>query len=424
MARTSTQKFKSSPENLPEIAKQLGVRNILEGSVQKVNDQVRVNVQLINAMTEAHLWAEIYDRKLVDIFAVESDIAGKIANVLQTKISASERERITAGPTGDSDAHQLYLRGRYFWGKQTGPDLQKAIEYFNQAIAQDPNYAVAYAGLSDCYRVLFFWSENPTAAEKAADMQKARVAAEKALAIDDTLSAAHESLAGIIYFTEFDLGRAKREFERALELDPNNATARAWFAYTVLPAIGDMDRAIAEIRRAIALDPFSPNFNAGLGYLLIMARHYPEAITQCRKAIELEPGYYLAHQNLAQALELSGHFEEAIAEYQKPHPASHEPYVLAFRAHVYGIKGDRATANRLLEEMKTLEQSHDLWPFGFALAYLGLGNKTEAINWLERGYEQKEYDMLGLLQLHPMLDPLRDDPRFEALVQKVVSSKQ
>jgi TolB-like protein/Flp pilus assembly protein TadD len=419
ISRTSTQRYKSAPKNLPEIARQLGVAHILEGTVQKAGDQVRVNVQLIEARTDSHRWADEYDRKLTDVFVVESDIAGKIANALQTKITASERERITASPTGDADAHQLYLRGRYFWSKQTGPDLDKAIDYFNRAVARDPDYAVAYAGLSDCYRVLFFWSANPTHGERAADMQKARAAAEKALAIDDTLGAAHESLAGILYFSEFDLSRAKREFERAVELDPNDATAHAWFAYTVLPALGDMDRALAEIKRAIELDPFSPSFNANLGYLLIMARRYPEAIVQCRKAIELEPTYYLSHQDLAQALELSGHLDEAIAEYEKPHPSSHDPYVLAFRAHVYGIKGDRAKANRLLDEMKALEHDHDVWPFGFALAYLGLANKTEAVNWLERGYDRKEYDMLGMLRLHPMVDPLRGDPRFEQLIARL-----
>jgi TolB-like protein/class 3 adenylate cyclase/Tfp pilus assembly protein PilF len=302
ISRTSTQRYKSAPTNLPEIARQLGVVNILEGTVQKSADQVRVSVQLINAKDDSHLWADKFDRKLSDVFAVESEIAGKIANTLQAKLTASEEQRIAARPTNDSDAHQLYLRGRYFWGKQTGADLEKAIDYFNQAVAKDPQYAAAYAGLSDCYSVLFFWTPNPTASERSNFMQKAKIAAEKALEIDDTLGEAHESLANILFLTEFNIAAAKREYERSLELNPNYAPAHQWFANTVLLPLGEIDRAIAETERAVELDPFSPFVNANLAYNYIMARRYPEAIAQARKTIELDPNYYLSHQNLAQAL--------------------------------------------------------------------------------------------------------------------------
>jgi len=416
ISRTSTQRYKSTPNNLREIAGQLAVAHILEGTVQKAVDQVRVSVQLIDAQTDAHLWANEYDRKLTDVFAVESEIATKIADTLQAKLTTSEQEQITMRPTNDSDAHQLYLRGRYFFGKQTGADLEKAIDYFNQAIAKDPHYAAAYAGLSDCYQVLFFWTPNPASGERADYLQKARVAAEKALKIDDTLGEAHASLASTLFLSEFNLTGAKREFERALELNPNYATAHLWFGDTVLLAQGEIDRAVAEAKRAVELDPFSSYINANLGYIYMMARRYPEAIAQDRKTIELEPDYYLSHQNLAQALELSGQLDEAISEYEKPHGPSHEPYVLAFRAHIYGIKGDRAKALQLLNEMKELAQHRDVWSAGFALAYLGLGDKDEAINWLERSYQAKEYEMMALLKLHPMLDPLRGDPRFEKLV--------
>jgi TolB-like protein len=422
ISRTSTQRYKSTPSNLPEIAKQLGVVNILEGTVQKAADQVRVNVQLINAKNDSHLWADKFDRKLTDVFAVESEIAGKIANTLQAKLTASEEQRIAARPTNDSDAHQLYLKGRYFWGKQTGPDLAKAIDYFNQAVAKDPKYAAAYAGLSDCYGVLFFWTPNPTSSERSDFMQKAKTAAEKALEIDDTLAEAHQSLATILFLTDFNVAGAKRELERALELNPNYAPAHQWFANTVLLKVGEIDRAIAETEQAVELDPFSPFVNANLAYNYIMARRYPEAIAQARKTIELDPTYYLSHQDLAQALELSGHLDEAIAEYEKPHGPSHEPYVLAFRAHVYGIKGDRAKALQLVNEMKELARHSYVWPSGFALAYLGLGDNEQAMDWLERSYEQKEYEMMALLKLHPMLDPLRGEPRFERLVEKVFSA--
>jgi TolB-like protein/Tfp pilus assembly protein PilF len=420
ISRTSTQRYKSAPANLSEIAKQLDVANVLEGTVQRAGDQVRVNVQLINAQNDSHLWADKFDRKLTDVFAVESEIATKIANTLQARLTTVEQQSIATQPTKDSDAHQLYLRGRYFWGKQSAENIEKAIDCFNQAIAKDPQYGVAYAGLSDCYRVRFFWTENPSTRERKTDLQTARVNAETALTIDDSLGEAHESLASILFLTEFNIARAKLEFERALELNPNDATAHGWFAYTVLPAIGETDRMIAEGRRAVELDPFSTFANANLGYLLILARRYPEAIAQERKTIELDPNYYLAHQDLAQALEASGRFDEAIQEYEKPHDPGHEPYALAFRAHVYGIKGDRAKATQLLNEMKELEQHRDVWSFGFALAYLGIGDKNEAMNWLERSYDQKQYEMLSLLKVHPMLDPLRGNLRFEMLVNRVL----
>jgi TolB-like protein/Flp pilus assembly protein TadD/class 3 adenylate cyclase len=419
ISRTSTQQFQSKPGNLPEIAKRLGAGSILEGTVQKVADQVRVNVQLLNATNDSHLWAEKYDRKLTDIFAVESEIASRIAETLQAKLSDSEEKAIAVRPTRDSDAHQLYLKGRYFWGKQTGTDLEKAIDYFNQAIAKDANYAAAYAGLSDCYAVLFFWMANPGPVTRADYLEKSKIAAERALQIDSTLGEAHASLARALFLAEFKLNDAKREFELALARNPNDASARFGFGSTVLPALGELDRAVAEIKRAVELDPFSPIINAGLGYLYMMARKYPEAIAQDRKTIELNPDYYLSHQNLAQALELSGQVDEAIAEYERPHGPSHEPYVLAFRAHVYGSKGEREKSAQLLNEMKEMNKQRAVWPFGFALAYLGLGDKEEAINWLERSDQAGEYEMLAFLKLHPMLDPLRGEARFEQLVEKV-----
>jgi TolB-like protein/Flp pilus assembly protein TadD len=422
ISRTSTQQFQSNPAGLADIAKKLGVANIVEGSVQKVSDQVRVNVQLINAASDSHLWADKYDRKLTDIFEVESDIAAKIAANLQAKLTNSEQQAIEARPTENSLAHQLCLRGRYFFGKQTGADIEKAIDYFNQAIAEDPDYATAYAGLADCYVVLPFWTESA----RAESMEKARAAAEHALKIDDTLAEAHVSFATVLYLADFNVEKARGELERALELNANYAPAHQWIGISVLPATGEVSRATMELKRAVELDPFSPVINAQLGYMDIMSRRYPDAITQLNKTIELNPAYYLSHRCLGQALELTGQLEQATTEYEKPHDTNEEPYVLGFRAHIYGIKGDRERASQLLGKMKELVQSRKAWPMGvsycFALAYLGLGDKNEAIGWLERGYENKEYDQFAIIKLDPMLDPLRGDPRFQALTDKVASS--
>src|SRR5436305_2228443 len=251
ISRTSTQKYKSAPDNLRDMAKQLGVLNILEGSVQRAADQVRVTVQLINATTDAHLWAETYDRKLTDIFAVESDIAKTIADTLHAKLTGSEKSAIAKRPTADTEAYELYLKGRFFWNKRTGPDLRKAIEYFNQAIAKDPNYALAYAGLADAYVLLPPYG----AASALESFPQAEAAAKKALELDDALAEAHTSLGQVLVSYDFDFEGSTREFERAITLNPNYATAHHWYGSGPPLSLGEFDRAIAELERARQLDP-------------------------------------------------------------------------------------------------------------------------------------------------------------------------
>src|SRR5437868_9170535 len=251
ISRTSTQRFKAAPSDLREIAKQLGVMNILEGSVQKSNDQVRINVQLINAVTDAHLWAESYDRKLTDLFTVESEVAKTIADTLQAKLTGSELQAMAKVPTTDSEAYELYLKGRFFWNKRTGADFRKAIEYFNQAIARDPNYALAYVGLADSYLLLANYGS--TSSQEA--LPPARAAAKKALALDNSLAEAHASL-GLLATIELDLERALSELERAVQLKPNYATAHHWLALANM-TLARFDRAIGEGKRAVELDPLS-----------------------------------------------------------------------------------------------------------------------------------------------------------------------
>jgi TolB-like protein/Flp pilus assembly protein TadD len=416
ISRTSTQRYKSKPDNLPEIAKQLGVANILEGTVQKAADQVRVNVQLINALNDSHLWADKFDRKLTDIFAVETEIASKIADILQAKLTGSAKQAIAAHPTENTEAHELYLRGRYFVGKRGAENLKKAIDYFNQAIAMDPNYALAYAGLSDCYDLLPQWST----VNRAEYVSKAKAAAIKALQIDENLAEAHTSLAAALFGNDLNLQESMREFERAIELDPNYAFAHYSFGFTVLLALGEFDRGIAELRHAVDLDPFSVVINANLGYVYIVARRYPEAIAQLRKTVELDPDFGTTHRNLGEALELSGQLEQAIAEYQKGYKFLNDDHALAYLAHAYGLKGEREKALQLLTQLKELEQRGTVWAFGFALVYLGLGDKNEAVNWLERSYQNKEFAKLSLIKVEPMLDPLRGDPRFEKFANQIV----
>lgn len=419
ISRTSTQRFKSTPDNLVEIAKQLGVANILEGSVQRSADQVRVNVQLIKAATDTHLWADTFDRKVTDVFAVESEIAKAVADTLQAKLSGAEQSAIAARPTENSEAHELYLRGRYFFGKRGADNLKRAIDYFNQAIAKDPNYAPAYAGIADSYAIL---SESPH--ESRADaLNKARVAAEKALALDNKLAEAHVSR-GLLFVEDLNLKAAKQEYQRAIELNPNYAFAHYLFGFDVLTPLGDFDHAISEMNRAVELDPFSGIINANLGWCYLCARRYPEAIAQFRKAAELDPSSPMPA--LALAHELSGQREQAITEYQRAYDLDHDleqhsgrpadPMVLAA---VYALKGEPAKELQQLEKGKVVALRGELPAFFVALGYARLGDKNEAIEWLQRSYQNKEI-VIADINVFPPLGPLRDDPRFQALAEKVI----
>jgi len=418
ISRTSTQHFKSAPENLPQIAKQLGVTNILEGSVQKAADQVRVNVQLINAITDAHVWADTYDRKLTDIFAVESEIAKNIAETLQARLSGSEKTSIAKTPTVNPEAYELYLKGRFFWNKRTGTDLRKAIDYFNQAIAKDPNYALAYVGLADSYLLLSSYA----AVSPAESLPPARSALKKALELDDSLAEAHASF-GLLTTLELDLHRALDELKRAVELKPNYATAHHWLALAHL-TLAQFDSAISEAKRAIELDPLSLVINADTSWIYFSARRYDEAEAQVRKTLEIGPQFFLAHYYLGEVLQFKAHLSEAIAEFQKAFELNNDPYSLAMLGQAYGRNGQRDEAQKILARLNEEAKSHYVAPYALALVQIGLGDKDRAIEELEHAYQEHETNYLFAIKVDPMLDDLRRDPRFEALVQKVTASKQ
>jgi TolB-like protein/Tfp pilus assembly protein PilF len=419
ISRTSTQKYKSAPDNLREIAKQLAVANILEGSVQKAADQVRVTVQLINAATDAHLWAETYDRKLTDIFAVETDIAKTIADTLQAKLTGLEKRAIAAQPTDDTEAHEFYLKGRYFWNKRTGPDLRRAIDYFKQAIDKDRNFALAYAGLADSYVLLSAYG----AGSPQESFPLAKAAAEKALELDESLAEAHTSLGQILVSYDFDFGGSTKEFERAIALNPNYATAHHWYGSGPPMSLGQFDRAIAELKRAQQLDPLSLIINADLGAGFVAARRYDGAITQLRKTIEMDARFYYAHWNLGEALELKRQVQEALGEYKKAAELNDDPLVLGLIAHAYANLGQRDEASKRLEQLQQLATRRYVSNYTFALVLMGLGEKAKAIACLERAYSDRVGPDVSLIKVDPMLDPLRGDPRFEALVQKVLAPK-
>jgi TolB-like protein/Tfp pilus assembly protein PilF len=419
VSRTSTVRYKRSPDNLREIATQLGVANVLEGSVQRTADRVHVNVQLIKAASDAHLWAEAYDRKLTDIFAVESEIAKTIADTLQAKLTGSERTAIAAQPTQNTEAYQLYLKGRFFWNKRTGQNLNKAADYFNQAIAADPKYALAYVGLADAYVLMPFYG----AGTPQDCYPKAKAAAKKALELDDTLTEAHTSLAYVLHVCDLDFDGSTREFQRAIELNPNYATAHHWYGLELLVSLGRFDEAIREVKRALELDPLSLPINGGLGRTYYFARRYDEAIEQLRKTSEIDPGFYYAHWNLGSALAAKGAIGAAIEEYQKARALNDDPFVLGQLSHAYASSGNKVEAEKILNQLRELSKERYVSAYSFALVYLGLGDKEEALRWLEKSYQDRTGNDLVYFRVEPLLDPLRGDPRFEELVRKVFAPK-
>src|SRR5436309_878272 len=418
ISRTSTQRFKSAPSDLRDIAKQLGVMNIVEGSVQKANDQVRVNVQLINALSDAHLWADTYDRKMTDIFAVESEIAKTIADTLQAKLTGSEKTAMSKKPTANPEAYELYLKGRFFWNKRTGADLLKAIEYFNQAIAQDSNYALAYAGLADAFAMYPDYG-----VEAPADAYpRAKSAAMKALELDNTLGQPHAAL-GLVYANfEHDFAKSIGEFERAAQLDPNYATAHQWIN-TGLEPTGQFDRSIAETKHAIELDPLSLIINADLAYSYFNARRFDDALAQSQKTLEIDPSFHVARGYLGLALQFKGQLAEAIPEFRTAAASNDEPFSQALLGQALARAGMRDEAQRILSRLEERARDHFVTGWSLAVIRLALGDKEGALAALDLALQQHAPEIV-LIKYDPLFDDLRGDPHFEALVQKVVGKEK
>jgi TolB-like protein/Tfp pilus assembly protein PilF len=420
ISRTSTQHFKSVPENLPQIAKQLGVTNILEGSVQKAKDQVRVNVQLINALTDAHLWAETYDRKLTDIFSVETDIAKTVADTLQAKLTGSEQTAMSNKPTENSEAYELYLKGRFFWNKRTGQDLKTACDYFQQAIAVDPQYATAYAGLAESYLLIPLFS----AGFPQEYFPKAKAAAQRAIELEETSAEAHTALGLLFCFSEANFAESEKEFKRAIALNPNYATAHHWFGNALLVALGRFDEAIRENQRAVELDPLSLIIDADLGSTLMMARRYDQAIAQLQRTLTLDNKFGYALWNLGEALYLKGDTAAAIAKYEEARSLDDDPQIVGLLGRAYADAGQKDKAMELIGELEARAKQQFVRGYLTALIYIGLGDKTKAIDYLEREYLNHDNIDTAWIRADPMLDPLRGDPRFETLAGKILPAQE
>jgi len=377
---------------------------------------VRVNVQLIHAATDTHLWAETYDRKLTDVFAVESEIAKAVAERLKAKLTGTAEHVLASRPTENPEAHQLYLKGRYFWNKRTTENLKKAIDYFEQAIGKDPAYALAYSGLADVHEVLPYYAATPP----KDDAQKALTAARKAVELDESLAEAHTSLANALVLN-LQFSASLLEFQRAIELNPNYATAHEWYGEE-LQNEGRFDEALAELKRAQELDPLSLVINSVLGSTLAAAGRNDEAIEQLRKTIEMDPTFDVTHWFLGQVYEDKGQLAEAIAQYEKATKLSPDPAVQASLARAYALAGRKEEARKILANLTSESQKRYIPAYSLAIVHLSLGEKEEALRWLEKSYDDGapfDTGVFGSIKIDRRLDPLHGEARFEALARKV-----
>jgi TolB-like protein/DNA-binding winged helix-turn-helix (wHTH) protein/Tfp pilus assembly protein PilF len=411
ISRTSTQEFALKPHNVREIAQRLGVAHVLEGSVQKSGDAVRVTVQLIHAPSDTHLWAESYDRKLIDIFQVETEIARRIAAALAATLTGSEKSALAARPTANFAAYQAYLQGRYFWNKRTIEGFKESVEYFNRAIQADPGYAQAYVGLADAF--LFLDSLAPP--EEA--VGKARTLLKKALELDETLPEAHASLGLIAMNVDWDWAEAERQFKRAIELNSNYATAPHWYG-EFLAYMGRFDEGIAEIKRAHELDPLSLIINTDVGKVHFLARRYDEGISYFRAALRLDPEFAEAHGYVALAYSAQGKHAEAVDELRKIKALETHPGYLSFLAWIQAAGGRKDESRQTIDRLIELSQRTYVSPVWMAAAWTGFGDKDEAFKWFERVFAERASGGALSLKVNPLFDSLRSDPRYSYLLRR------
>src|SRR5262245_10291141 len=409
---SSVMRYKSKDTDVAAVASALQVDAVMSGRLVQRGDDLSISVQLIDARSNKLIWAEQYERKMSDLLATQREIAASIAQKLQVKLAGNEKG-ITKKYTNSNEAYQSYLRGRFYWNKRNADALKKSIEYFNQAIEQDPNFALAYAGLADSYGVLPYYS----GASPEQSIPKAKAAARKALEIDDSLAEAHAALGYELCVYDWNFVESSKEFRRAIELNPNYATAHQWYGDRVLVTLGRTDEGIEEVKRAVQLDPLSLIINADLGDIYIHAFQYDLAIEQLHRTIEMDPNFYNAHWRLGKAYEKKGSVQDALAEYQKARQLNDDPLVLASLGHLLGSSSKRDQAMTPLDQLQQMAHERYVSAYSFAIVYEGLGDKEKAFQWLEKGYQERVFEM-NYLKVDPFLEGLRSDPRFVDLVRR------
>jgi TolB-like protein/Tfp pilus assembly protein PilF len=414
ISRTSVMQYKGRKKSLPDIARELNVEAVVEGSVLSSGQRVRVTAQLIEAKTDRHIWNNSYERDFRDILALQNEIAKAIAQEIQVKLTPQEEERLAAANQVRPEAYQAYLKGRFFWNKRSEEGLNKAIDYFKEAIEKDPDFSLSYAGLADSYSILPQYS--PVASNEA--YLKAKEAALKALEIDPALAEAHASLALIINDYDLDFESAEREFKRAIKLNPGYATAHHRYAFLLIYQ-GRHDESIQEIKLARDLDPLSLIINANAGFMLYLSGRYDEALAQYKNAIEIDPNFAELHWYIGMAYEQKGMLEEAEKEFNRAISLSggFTKYIIAL-AHVYALAGKRDEALKAIDELKELSEREYVSPYLMASTYDALGEKDKAFEWLEKASETNDI-WLSYLKVDPLFQKIRQDPKFKVLLEKV-----
>jgi serine/threonine protein kinase/Tfp pilus assembly protein PilF len=415
MSRDSAFMYKGKDTDAQTVGQALGVRAVFKGRVMQRGDDLEISAELVDARDNSHIWGQQYSRKSSDIFALQGELAKEMTSMLRMRLTGEDEKRMAKSYTVNPEAYQAYLKGRYWWNKRTEEGLNKGIEYFRQAIEKDPTYAVAYAGLADCYSSL---AEYNIVLPKEA-FPRANEAALKALEIDDTLAEAHTSLAKIKTVYDWDRSGADREFRRAIELNPSYATAHQWYG-EALGQMGRLNEAVAQYKRALELDPLSLVINRNMGFIFIVEREYDQAIEQERKTLEIEPNFGGARYLLGQAYILKSLYKEAIAEAEKDvliSPRSVD--ALSWLGYTYAVAGGRAEALKVIDKLTQLSKQMHVPPSYMAAIHVGLVEKDKAFEWLEKGYEERSIGFGFGINPDPIWDPLRSDPRFADLLRRM-----
>jgi len=415
ISRTSAMHYKGTNKSLPEIAKELNVDAVVEGTVQRSGERVHVRAQLIHAASDSHLWAADYDRDSRDILDLQSEVARAIASEVSIKITPAEQRLLVPKRTIARAAIDNYLQGRYFWNRRTEEDMRKAIGYFEAAISADANYAQAYAGLADSYNQLgtvMIGVMPPSEARRTGE-----IAARKGLEIDNEVAEAHAALAYENFFN-WNWASAEDEFKRSIQLNPNYASAHSHYGL-YLVARERIDEAVAETNRAQELDPLSLSISASRGFLLMNARRYEEAIEQERRVIAIDPNHYQAHWFLALTYLANQQIDQAIATSEKAVAISNRaPAALGVLGMAYGAAGRKGEANQILNELLQLEKQRYVSPMAFVYVYTGLGNKDQSFAWLEKAHQERS-NGIAFFKVSPTVDQLRSDPRFADLLKRI-----
>ncbi len=412
-ARSAVFRFKGKEFDLRKIAKELQVQAILTGRIVQRGDDLTLSLELVNAQTENAMWSETYNRRRADLVTLQSEIARDVVGKLRAKLSRTDEAKLARNPTNNAKAYELYLKGKFYTNQFTKAGFRKGLEYFNQAIALDPNFGLAYNGLAYSYINQDDWYIAPNEAGP-----KARDAARKALAIDDNDADALLALAITTQWYEWDWVAAEILFKRAIELNPNNLEANVYYAWFLAP-MSRHGEALARAKLGLQIDPYSSLANFGVGSALVFSHQWDQAIAQLNKAIELDPDYWFHYLYLGRALEQKGKLPEAIAAFQKAVDLDKDQAEnWSALGHAYALSGKRAEAKQVIEHLKEMAVTNYIAPYNIAIIYAGLGDKDQAFSWLERAHSERSYLFVVYLPTDARLDSLRDDPRFKSLVQR------